>query len=67
MSRLEARISIYDVMDQVQIVARINERQDSTDDIPPWETLVVTTIQGTGETDGRTWLQDALIACMERL
>jgi hypothetical protein len=54
-------------MDQVQVVVRITGHEDRTDVQEEWETLVSTRIQGEGETRGRQWLQDALIAALEAL
>lgn len=67
MSRIEARLTAYDVLDQVQIVVRITGHEDRTDAQEEWETLVSTRIRGEGETRGREWLQDALIAALEAL
>ncbi len=67
MSRIEARVVIYDVMDQVQIGVRITGIQECAEAGEEWITLVATRIQGTGETDGREWLRDALVAAIEAL
>lgn len=67
MSRFEMRLIAYDVLDQVHVAISFREQDDALDHFQTWDSLVVTTIQGTGETDRRAWVQDALIAALERL
>jgi hypothetical protein len=67
MSRMEARMNVYDVMDRIQVVVRLREQEDVLDVAREWETVLAFTFQGTGETDRREWLQDALIAALESL
>lgn len=67
MSRLEMRLSAYDCMDQVVISIRVWEVPDAEDIPTSWESLASTTIQGTGETDRRAWVSDALVAALEAL
>lgn len=61
------RVHAYDVMDRVHVGISVKETTPDDDPFGGWETLVQTTIQGTGETDRRAWVQDALIAALERL
>lgn len=64
---MEFHVRGYDVLDQVHIVCRVWQTGE-WDDVPAdWETLSLFTFQGTGETDRRTWVSDALIALLERL
>jgi len=67
MSRYEVRLLAYDVMDKVHIAVTIREMDHSLDHEAEWEALVSTSIQGIGETDRRAWVQDALVAALERL
>ncbi len=67
MSRTEASIHVYDVMDKVQVSVRVWQTNDAEDIPATWETLAAFTFQGCGETDRRTWVSDALIAVLERL
>ncbi len=67
MSRFEMRCIAYDVLDQVHVAISFREQNDALDHHATWDALVVTTIQGTGETDRREWVQDALIAALEAL
>ena len=64
---MELHCHAYDVMDQVHVAISIRETPDSSEETPEWTALVRTTFQGTGETDRRTWVQDALVAALERL
>lgn len=61
------RVTAYDVMDKVQVVVRVTGHADRPDIGEEWETLVSTRFQGEGETRGREWVQDALVAALEAL
>lgn len=61
------RMNAYDVLDRVQIVIRIREQEDILDVAREWETVVALAFQGTGETNRREWLQDALVAALEAI
>lgn len=65
--RQEIHLHAYDVMDQVQVSIRYACQDDMVEGPPVWETLVATRFQSTGETDGRSWVQDALVAALEAL
>lgn len=65
MSRLEARVTIYDVMDQVQVTCFIKSMPDDPSGPVEWSRLVVETIPGRGTTDPHEWLRDALVAVLE--
>lgn len=60
-------VHAYDCLDQVHIAVSIRESDESGTTLMPWTALASTTIQGSGETDRRAWVQDALIAALERL
>jgi len=65
--RYEARLTAYDVMDQVCVSVVVLETQD----YPEFSTQVVlrsvTTVQGEGESDPSEWAKAALIAALETL
>ena len=67
MSRYELRLLAYDVMDRVHVGVTLRDMENSTDHEAEWIPLVSTSIQGVGETDRRAWVQDALVAALERL
>lgn len=67
MSALFLKVDAYDVMDQVQVVLRVAEQEPGRLEPLEWETLVARRFQGTGETDRREWVQDALVAVLEGL
>jgi len=63
--RYEARITAYDMLDQVVIAAVVLEAAGT----PQASTAVVwrhlETMRGTGELDPRQWLRDILVAALE--
>lgn len=61
------RLVAYDFLDQVHVA--ISFRDSADDSLPDrsWDPVLVTDIQGCGETDRRAWVQDALIAALEAL
>lgn len=65
--RYEARVTAYDMLDQVTVALVVLEASD----IPQVSTKVVlrstTTVRGTGEEDPRQWAIDALVAALESL
>ena len=67
MSRFELRVLAYDVMDQVHVGVVIRDMETAVDHSAEWIPLVSTSVQGIGETDRRAWVQDALVAALERL
>jgi len=65
--RYEARVTAYDVMDQVAI-ALVVVGQESTGLHTSVPLLTrSTTVQGTGEPDVEEWVRDALVALLETL
>ncbi len=61
------RMNAYDFLDRVQVAVSVREMESALDHGAPWITVVVTDIQGSGVTDRREWVQDALIAALESL
>ncbi len=62
-----ASIHAYDVLDQVQVTARVRLYESTLVDGSRIEHECTTTFQGTGETDPRQWLQDVLVGLLEDL
>lgn len=65
--RLVTTVHAYDVMDRVQVGATVRQYEETTRE--PSDTVLVctTTFPGTGETDPKEWLRDALIGLLESL
>lgn len=65
--RFEARLTAYDMLDQVAVALVILEAADT----PQISTRVVlrstTVVRSTGESDPREWARDALVAALEAL
>jgi len=65
--RYEARVTAYDMLDQVAIALVVLEAADT----PQVSTTVVlrstTVVRSTGESDPREWARDALVAALEAL
>lgn len=61
------RMNAYDFLDRVQVTVSVREMETPLDHGAPWIPLVVTAVQGSGVTDRREWVQDALIAALESL
>lgn len=61
------RMNAYDFLDRVQVTVSVREMDTALDHGAPWIPLVVTAVQGSGITDRREWVQDALIAALESL
>lgn len=62
-----ASLHAYDVMSSVVVHVHVREYEDA----PPHQSSIVfectTTVPGTGESDQRLWLQDALVAMLEAI
>lgn len=67
MSRLEMKVTAYDVLDQVSVVVVCRRTDDFGIHEEAWVPMAVTHFQGEGQTDRREWVQDALIAALEAL
>ncbi len=63
----QVQVYAYDVMDRIQVSVRYQEIDPNDEASSEWITVAATTIQSTGEPDGRAWVQDALIAALEVL
>jgi hypothetical protein len=63
--RLIASVYAYDVMTNVHVRALVTEYPDNKEDPPSTVIACTTTVPGTGETDPRQWLVDALVALLE--
>ena len=65
--RYEARVTAYDMLDQVCVVLSV-QATDGLGHLGPHQVLSTTlTVRGQGETDVREWLRDALVAAIETL
>lgn len=65
--RYEARVTAYDMLDQVTVVLCV---YSTADQVEGGSQLVLqrgTTVQGTGELDPTEWARDALVAALETL
>lgn len=65
--RYEARITAYDMLDQITVAATLWETSKRDDRTPEPLLRTVITVAGEGETDPRIWLRDALCALAETL
>lgn len=64
--RYVAHIHLIDLLDQVVIYAEVLGGEDPSSQLAP-ELKLSTQFQGTGETDTREWLRDALMYLVEVL
>lgn len=62
----QARITMYDLMDQVEVVAQVWRDEDDYDSGEEIRRFTCT-FRSTGETDRARWLRDGLIALAETL
>lgn len=65
--RYEARVSAYDVLDQVWVGGSLSSQEEALSTQPSIILHISTQIDGTGESDPREWLRDALIGLLEAL
>lgn len=65
--RYEARVSAYDMLDQVHVTLAVRGTAGSLG--APQELVLArsTTVQGTGELEATKWARDALVAILETL
>lgn len=66
MTQFHAIIAAYDVMGAVHISGHVKDA-DTDRDSPDHEFHTACTVSGTGESDHREWLRDALVALAETL
>ena len=60
-------VHAYDVLEDVHVTASVRMRDDDGTGHAYSEFGCTTTFQGTGETDPKEWLKDALVALLETL
>lgn len=65
--RYELIVTAYDVMDQVHVVVRATSQEEMLSDDHSWTLLVSESFAGTGESDQRKWVRDALMYAAEAL
>jgi hypothetical protein len=65
--RLEARITAYDVMDQIHIAAFVTGSTPPLGERPEPLLRVLATMPGEGQTEPREWLRDTLVALLEEV
>jgi len=64
---LMTTVHAYDVMGQVHITASVWSQAGPREAVPASVLHCTTTIPGTGESDAKRWLEDALVALLETL
>ena len=62
-----ATVNAYDALDKVVVAAVLRSTTGEVGDPMEDRLKVVTTTDGVGEDDERTWLRDALVALIEAL
>jgi hypothetical protein len=65
--RYEARVTAYDVLDQVMVSIVLIESSDDPTVSRQVPVRRAVTVQGTGESDPLQWARDALVAILEDL
>jgi len=65
--RYEARLTAFDMLDQVHIALVILEAGDAPQCSQQVVLRSMTTVRGTGESDPSEWARDALVAALETL
>lgn len=65
--RYEARITAYDMLDQVCVAAVLFQTSDDPLSRPEAVLRTAISVQGEGETEPRVWLRDSLLALAETL
>lgn len=58
-------VSAYDVLSEVQVVAHLYDDERAGEDAHGLALALSTKVGGTGESDPREWLRDALVALLE--
>lgn len=66
MTMFQASVMTFDCLDQVHVAVQVREMTEHGE-ANPTVLQVTTTVQGTGETDPRDWIRDALVAALEAL
>lgn len=65
--RYEARVTAYDMLDQICCAVVIFRTEDDPLSRPEVALRASTTVPGTGEVDPAEWIRDALVAILETL
>lgn len=65
--RYEARVTAFDVMDQVHVAVALYRTGQGTEEPTVLVGTRVTAVPGTGESDPWQWATDALVAALENL
>lgn len=65
--RYEARITAYDMLDQICVAAVLYRNDDYPTSLPEVVLRTAISVQGEGETDPTVWLRDSLLALAETL
>ena len=63
--RYEARLTAYDLLDTVAVATLLRSTEPGEESEPSVVLHYLTQVRGTGETDPRVWLRDALLALLE--
>jgi len=66
MSHFTATIAAFDMLDRVHVSAHVLDT-DADGDSPDYQFHCAVTVPGSGESDNREWLRDALVALAETL
>jgi len=65
--RYEARVTAYDVMDEVWVTVTVQASSGFPDQGTHQVLATRTSLAGTGETDVHEWLRDVLVGALEML
>jgi len=65
--RYEARVTCFDVMDQVHVAVALYRTGQGTEEPTVLVGTRATAVRGTGESDPWQWATDALVAALEIL
>lgn len=65
--RYIASVHAYDVMSSVTTTVLVKEFPDDPEQPPSTVLVCTTTVPGTGESDPREWVKDALVGMLEAL
>lgn len=65
--RYEARITAYDMLDSICVAVVLYDTDPEPGVDPALELQTASIVRGTGESDPREWLRDALITALETL
>lgn len=65
MAQKVATVNVWDMLDKVNITARVTTYGDTSESAPMTTYTNAVLIQGEGEDDDKEWLRDALVALLE--